>query len=167
VAPAAQIFRMGPRRRGDAEVVGRRYCMQLVMNKWILPHIDTSAWEFFALDCKNRDATGDKVLHDAVEAGQRIGAIFKEPTVTPSALQARHAPPRPPPPLALQPRPPPPLALQPRPPRAPRGAEAWGAAGKGDGAVQGAAVAERGDAARVERHHHLARHHPHRGPQTR
>jgi len=80
--------------------------MQLVMNKWILPHIDTSAWEFFALDCKNRDATGDKVLHDAVEAGQRIGAIFKEPTVTPSALQARHAPPRPPPPRALQPRPP-------------------------------------------------------------
>lgn len=28
-----------------------------------------------------------KVLRDAVEAGQRIGAIFKEPTVTPSALQ--------------------------------------------------------------------------------
>jgi len=59
------------------------------MEKWITPHIDTSAWEFYDLSCKSRDATGDKVLHDAVEAGARIGAIFKEPTITPSAEQTK------------------------------------------------------------------------------
>ena len=30
-----------------------------------------------------QDDTEDQVLHDAVEAGARLGAIFKEPTVTP------------------------------------------------------------------------------------
>jgi hypothetical protein len=30
-----------------------------------------------------------KVLHDAVEAGARIGAIFKEPTITPTAVQVK------------------------------------------------------------------------------
>lgn len=28
-----------------------------------------------------------QVLHDAVEAGSRIGAIFKEPTITPTEVQ--------------------------------------------------------------------------------
>jgi len=65
------------------------YCMQLIMEKWIKPHIDTTAWEFYDLSCKNRDATGDQVLKDAVEAGARIGAIFKEPTITPSAEQTK------------------------------------------------------------------------------
>jgi len=65
------------------------YCMQLIMEKWIKPHIDTSKWEFYDCSCKNRDATGDKVLKDAVEAGARIGAIFKEPTITPSAEQTK------------------------------------------------------------------------------
>jgi hypothetical protein len=32
-----------------------------------------------------------QVLADAVEAGSRVGAIFKEPTITPSALQVRSA----------------------------------------------------------------------------
>lgn len=65
------------------------YCMQLIMEKWIKPHIDTSKWEFYDCSCKNRDATGDKVLRDAVEAGARIGSIFKEPTITPSAEQTK------------------------------------------------------------------------------
>merc|ERR1711935_685289 len=34
-----------------------------------------------------RDETDDNVLHDAVAAGKRIGAIFKEPTITPSTTQ--------------------------------------------------------------------------------
>lgn len=41
----------------------------------------------FDLSCKSRDGTEDKVLRDAVEAGARIGAVFKEPTITPSAKQ--------------------------------------------------------------------------------
>mmetsp|Transcript_5777 Transcript_5777/g.7809 ORF Transcript_5777/g.7809 Transcript_5777/m.7809 type:complete len:519 (-) Transcript_5777:172-1728(-) len=64
-----------------------RYCMQLVMDKWISPKFDTSKWEEFDLSCIARDQSEDKVLHDAVDAGKRICAIFKEPTVTPSALQ--------------------------------------------------------------------------------
>uniref|UniRef100_A0A6S8BRJ9 EF-hand domain-containing protein n=1 Tax=Aureoumbra lagunensis TaxID=44058 RepID=A0A6S8BRJ9_9STRA len=64
-----------------------RYAATLMMKHWIYPHIDTSSWEFYDLSCAARDATDDQVLIDAVEAGSRIGAIFKEPTVTPSALQ--------------------------------------------------------------------------------
>jgi len=64
-----------------------RYCMDLVIERWIEPNIDTSAWEFYDLSCKSRDDTEDKVLHDAVAAGARIGAIFKEPTVTPTEEQ--------------------------------------------------------------------------------
>ena len=66
-----------------------RYASQLIVDQWIKPYFDTSAWELYDLSCKNRDATNDKVLHDAVEAGKRIGAIFKEPTITPSALQVK------------------------------------------------------------------------------
>ena len=65
------------------------YTMQLIMDQWIKPHIDHSSWEFFDLSCKSRDATDDKVLKDAVTAGKRICSIFKEPTVTPSAVQAK------------------------------------------------------------------------------
>lgn len=64
-----------------------RYTMQLIMDKWIQPHVDTSTWEYFDLSCNGRDDTDDKVLHDAVAAGARIGAIFKEPTITPSDKQ--------------------------------------------------------------------------------
>ena len=63
------------------------YASDLIVDKWIKPYFDTSAWETYDLSCKSRDETDDKVLHDAVEAGKRIGAIFKEPTITPSAVQ--------------------------------------------------------------------------------
>lgn len=59
------------------------------MKQWIEPHVNTSHWEFFNLSCKSRDDTEDAVLHDAVAAGKRIGSIFKEPTITPTAVQVR------------------------------------------------------------------------------
>merc|ERR1719235_708386 len=59
------------------------------MDKWVNPYVDTSKWEYFDLSCKARDETEDKVLHDAVAAGKRIGAIFKEPTITPTAVQQK------------------------------------------------------------------------------
>lgn len=43
-----------------------RYATQLILDNWIEPHLDTSKWEFFDLSCVNRDATEDKVLHDAI-----------------------------------------------------------------------------------------------------
>lgn len=64
-----------------------RYTTQLMLDQWIKPHVETSAWEFFDLSCRNRDNTDDAVLQDAVAAGKRIGSIFKEPTITPSAAQ--------------------------------------------------------------------------------
>jgi len=63
------------------------YCMNLILDQWVKPHMDISQWEFYDLSCVSRDDTEDKVLHDAVEAGARIGAIFKEPTVTPTEVQ--------------------------------------------------------------------------------
>jgi isocitrate dehydrogenase len=39
--------------------------------------------------CKARDLSNDKVLSDAVAAGKELGAIFKEPTITPSAIQVK------------------------------------------------------------------------------
>jgi isocitrate dehydrogenase len=50
---------------------------------------DTSKWEIYDLSCRSRDDTNDQVLKDAVNAGKRIGAIFKEPTVTPSEVRNR------------------------------------------------------------------------------
>ena len=64
-----------------------KYCMDLILEKWISPHVDTSKWEYFDLSCVSRDNTEDKCLHDAVAAGARVGAIFKEPTVTPTQVQ--------------------------------------------------------------------------------
>ena len=103
------MFRSGARRLAPAAIFGARrglsskikappmvyikgeemtsYCMELVMDKWITPHMDTSAWEWYDLSCKSRDDTEDKVLHDAVAAGARVGSIFKEPTVTPTEVQ--------------------------------------------------------------------------------
>jgi isocitrate dehydrogenase len=51
--------------------------------------VDTSTWEHFDLSCIGRDKTDDQVMHDAVAAGKRIGAIFKEPTVTPTDVQKK------------------------------------------------------------------------------
>lgn len=28
------------------------YCMELVMEKWIRPHVDVSEWEYFDLSCR-------------------------------------------------------------------------------------------------------------------
>merc|ERR1719240_1007192 len=61
--------------------------MDLILEKWVEPRLDTSAWEFYDLSCVARDDSEDRVLHDAVAAGTRIGAIFKEPTVTPTEVQ--------------------------------------------------------------------------------
>lgn len=61
--------------------------MNLVMDKWIKPYVNTSKWEYYDLSCNSRDDTDDKVLHDAVAAGKRLKAIFKEPTITPTAEQ--------------------------------------------------------------------------------
>lgn len=66
-----------------------KYTMGLIMEKWIHPHVNTSAWEYYDLSCKSRDDTEDQVLADAVAAGARIGAIFKEPTITPTAVQQK------------------------------------------------------------------------------
>ena len=64
-----------------------RYTAQLMLDKWLAPHVDTSRWEFFDLSCVGRDKTDDQVLHDAVAAGARLCAIFKEPTITPTEVQ--------------------------------------------------------------------------------
>jgi len=64
-----------------------RYASELCLREWIQPYFDTEGWEFFDLSCAHRDATDDACLSDAVEAGKRIGAIFKEPTITPTATQ--------------------------------------------------------------------------------
>ena len=55
------------------------------MNEWIKPYVDTSKWEFYDLSCKARDDTNDQVLRDAIAAGKRLGSIYKEPTITPTA----------------------------------------------------------------------------------
>jgi isocitrate dehydrogenase len=65
------------------------YACTLIVDQWITPYFDTSAWETYDLSCKARDASKDQVLKDSVEAGARIGAIFKEPTITPSAIQVK------------------------------------------------------------------------------
>mmetsp|Transcript_16893 Transcript_16893/g.19170 ORF Transcript_16893/g.19170 Transcript_16893/m.19170 type:complete len:530 (+) Transcript_16893:125-1714(+) len=64
-----------------------RYCMDLILKEWFEPNVDISNWEFYDLSCKCRDDTEDQVLHDAIAAGKRLGSIFKEPTVTPTAEQ--------------------------------------------------------------------------------
>jgi len=63
------------------------YASVLMVKQWVEPHIDTGKWLYFDLSCKARDETNDQVLHDAVAAGKEIAAIFKEPTITPTAVQ--------------------------------------------------------------------------------
>jgi isocitrate dehydrogenase len=65
------------------------YACNLIVKQWIEPFFDTSTWERYDLSCKSRDETNDQVLRDAVAAGARIGAIFKEPTITPNAIQVK------------------------------------------------------------------------------
>ncbi len=64
-----------------------RYGMELILEQWIEPHVDISNWQFYDLSCVSRDKTEDQVLHDLVAAGAEIGAIFKEPTITPTNEQ--------------------------------------------------------------------------------
>ena len=66
-----------------------RYAGELYLEKWIRPFIDTSKWQYFDLSCKSRDATNDQVLQDAIAAGAEVGAIYKEPTITPTAKQVK------------------------------------------------------------------------------
>lgn len=66
-----------------------REVMKMILEQWVNPYLDTSNWEFFDLSCKNRDDTQDQVLHNAIKQGAKIGAIFKEPTITPTADQAK------------------------------------------------------------------------------
>ena len=61
--------------------------MDLILDQWLGPYVNTASWEFYDLSCRSRDQTKDKVLADAVDAGRRIRAIFKEPTVTPTEVQ--------------------------------------------------------------------------------
>lgn len=63
------------------------YTMNIIVDQWVKPYFDTTKWEHYDLSCKARDASNDKVLADAVEAGKRLGAIFKEPTITPNSEQ--------------------------------------------------------------------------------
>jgi isocitrate dehydrogenase len=65
------------------------YTMKIIREKWVEPFVDTRNWEYFDLSCKARDDTEDKVLHDAVASGAKIGAIFKEPTITPTSDQVQ------------------------------------------------------------------------------
>jgi isocitrate dehydrogenase len=95
-APSARSF--WTRDSGDGRIVSppmvyisgeemTHYCMKIILEQWIEPHVDTSSWEVYDLSCVSRDDTEDKVLHDAVAAGARVAAIFKEPTVTPTEVQ--------------------------------------------------------------------------------
>lgn len=66
-----------------------RYAMEVILDQWVKPHVDISAWEYFDLSVKHRDKTKDQVLKDAIAAGARIKAIFKEPTITPTLDQVK------------------------------------------------------------------------------
>tara|TARA_B100001093_G_scaffold496560_1_gene542385 strand:+ start:513 stop:1724 length:1212 start_codon:yes stop_codon:yes gene_type:complete len=66
-----------------------RYVMQHFIDMCIKPHIDIKTWNVYDLSCKNRDRTKDQVLKDAILQGKKTCSIFKEPTVTPSAIQKK------------------------------------------------------------------------------
>jgi len=66
-----------------------REVMKMIVEQWVSPYLDTSKWQHFDLSCKARDDSEDKVLRDAIAAGTEIGAIFKEPTITPTGDQVK------------------------------------------------------------------------------
>lgn len=66
-----------------------REVMKMILASWVDPYLDTSKWQFFDLSCKSRDESDDGVLKAAIDAGTAIGAIFKEPTITPTADQMK------------------------------------------------------------------------------
>ena len=66
-----------------------RWAGEHYLQEWIRPYIDISKWEFYDLSCVSRDKTNDKVLADCIASGKRIGAIYKEPTITPTSDQVK------------------------------------------------------------------------------
>jgi isocitrate dehydrogenase len=64
-----------------------RYAGELYLDNWIRPYMDISNWKFYDLSCKSRDNSNDQVLRDCIAEGAKIGAIYKEPTITPNAQQ--------------------------------------------------------------------------------
>lgn len=64
-----------------------RVFMRDAVDYWVKPWMDISSWEFFDLSCISRDRSDDQVLRSAIDAGKRVGAIFKEPTITPQEDQ--------------------------------------------------------------------------------
>ena len=63
--------------------------LQRYVKHWIEPNVDISKWEYFDLSCAKRDSTNDQVMFDAIKAGKRVGAIYKEPTITPTLDQVK------------------------------------------------------------------------------
>ena len=63
------------------------YAMDLFLTKCIMPNININNWHMYDLSCLNRDKTDDKILHDAIQKGEEVLSIFKEPTITPSEIQ--------------------------------------------------------------------------------
>jgi len=61
----------------------------MYLNEWVRPYLDISSWEMYDLSCVSRDQSDDQVLKDAIKAGKRIGAIYKEPTITPTGDQVK------------------------------------------------------------------------------
>ena len=53
---------------------------------WISPYVDTSAWEFYDLSCKAATTRRIKSF-TMLQLPGRGGAIFKEPTITLTAIQ--------------------------------------------------------------------------------
>ncbi len=65
------------------------YVMEEILKNWVAPYVDTGAWKHFDLSVKHRDDTNDQVLKDTIKAGAEAKAIFKEPTITPTAEQKK------------------------------------------------------------------------------
>lgn len=65
------------------------YVMEKILAAWITPYVDTASWQYFDLSVKHRDDTNDQVLKDAIAAGAKAKAIFKEPTITPTIEQKK------------------------------------------------------------------------------
>ena len=62
-----------------------KYCMDLILEKWVEPRLDTSAWEFYDLSCVARDDSED-ACSDAVAAGGRSTRSSRA-TVTPTECE--------------------------------------------------------------------------------
>jgi isocitrate dehydrogenase len=61
--------------------------MERVLACVLAPHVDTALWARFDLSLAARAASADGELARALGSGARLRAIFKEPTITPTAEQ--------------------------------------------------------------------------------